>query len=308
MSRVLVTGASGCVGRAVTSALRRGGHSVITAQRHGGDRPLDLNRPASVADVAAGVDVIVHLAARAHVVPRTDAEREEMRRVNAEGTAALVKAARVGADRPKIIYASTVAVYGPEQREEDSTALTPETVYGASKLAGEVSVREAGGVALRLALVYGAGDAGNVAVLARQVRRWGGAVLGDGSNRKSMVYAKHAADRIVRLVEREDWRAISAHSFNVSDEAPTQRALLGALAQAVGRKRTPPSLPMLPFRLAGEALDLLQRARGQSPRWRRGVDKLVEDTVFDGSRLDRLLDYTPPRTLEQAMRETFGGA
>lgn len=307
--RVLVTGASGCVGLAVSRALLGAGYDVVAAQRSPSGPP-GLQVAVVRYDAAAarvpdrlfdGVDALVHLAATAHVVPRTAAEIERMRAVNVDG-AARVAAAAVTAGTTRLIYASSVAVYGSGRTTGDEPR--PDTPYGRAKLEGEQAFRDAGGTILRLSLVFGEGDRGNVAVLGRQVRRWGGAVLGDGENRKSMVHAPHIGERIVRLLGQP--RETARGTFDVVDYSPTQRALLDALARAQG-KRPPPRLPLLPFRVAGSTLDAVRRLGGRAPRWRRRVEKLIESTVFSGAELDRLLGYVPPRTLEEALVETFGG-
>ena len=84
--------------------------------------------------------------------------------------------------------------------EDDSP--DPSTFYGRTKLVGELFARERGAVALRLSLVFGPHDSGNVALLARHVRRWGGVVLGDGQNRKALVYAGHVARTMGLPIER----------------------------------------------------------------------------------------------------------
>ncbi len=310
--RVLVTGASGCVGRAVARALLAAGHEVVAAQRDTRAaltilpgieaRAYDAASGADPADLLRGVDALVHLAAAAHIIPRSSAEIERMMRVNAHASASLAAAAeRAGVERT--IYASSVAVYGAGRATGHAPA--PDTPYGESKRAGELPFLRSGGTVLRLSLVFGEGDRGNVAVLARQVKLWGGVVVGDGSNRKSLVYAPHIGDRIVRLLTLP--RTDVTGAFDVVDYSPTQRELLSSLAGAVGRK-SPPRLPIAPFHLAASAIDVGMRAFGRTPRWRRRVDKLAESTVFSGAELDRVLGFTPPRTLGAALVDAFSGA
>ncbi len=304
-----MTGASGCVGRAVVRALLAAGHDVVAAQRTRpsifpaavGWRAFDAGTPAVAASLFEGVDALVHLAATAHVVPRSSSEVDRMVEVNGSGSRRVADAAaRAGVRR--MVYASSVAVYGSGRTTGDAPC--PDTPYGRSKLLGERPFLDAGGVILRLSLIFGDGDRGNLAVLAKQVRAWGGVVLGDGSNRKSMAYAPHVGERIERILATP---SIPEAAFDLVDYSPTQRELLDSIARAVGRP-PPHRVPLRPFQAAGTLIDAATRALGRSPRWRRRVDKLVEETTFSGAALDRLLSYEVPRTLDRALHETFGGA
>jgi GDP-4-dehydro-6-deoxy-D-mannose reductase len=147
--RVLVTGASGFVGRHLLDALRAAGHETIAA---GGPQdsapfvPLDLLDATSIDGVvrAAAPDAIVHLAGQAFV-PQSLADPLGTLRVNAAGTASLLEAARAYRDRTKVpvrvLAISSADVYGlqrPEQMPLDEHAVAhPGNPYAASKLAAE---------------------------------------------------------------------------------------------------------------------------------------------------------------------------
>ncbi len=222
-----------------------------------------------------------------------------MMRANAETSLRLARAAAAGGVRT-LLYASSVAVYGAGSAPGD--APSPDTPYGESKLAGERPFLAEGGMVLRLSLVFGPGDRGNVALLARQIRRWGGVVLNRGLNVKSLVYARHVGDRIAKILEEPG--ALAGAPFDVVDYSPTQAELVTTLASVLGR-RPPPSVPLRPFQLAGTAVDVALSTLGRPARWRRRVDKLAEDTRFDGAKLDARLDFAVPRTLRAALAETF---
>jgi GDP-4-dehydro-6-deoxy-D-mannose reductase len=147
--RVLVTGASGFVGRHLLDALQAAGHATIAA---GGPRdgspftPVDIVDPASVqrAVEAAAPDAIVHLAGQAFV-PQSLADPAVTLSVNAAGTAHLLEAARAYRDRAgaplRILITSSAEVYGrqpPDRMPLDERAeLLPGNPYAASKVAAE---------------------------------------------------------------------------------------------------------------------------------------------------------------------------
>ena len=147
--RVLVTGASGFVGRHLLDALRASGHEPIAA---GGPHDLppalamELLDPQAVARVVAGAapDAIVHLAGQAFV-PQSVADPLGTLAVNATGTAHVLEAARGYRDRThaplRVLVVSSAEVYGiqrPERMPLDETAVVrPSNPYAASKLAAE---------------------------------------------------------------------------------------------------------------------------------------------------------------------------
>jgi nucleoside-diphosphate-sugar epimerase len=296
MRRALVTGATGCVGRAVTAALARDGWTVrglARAPAPGFPAELvlgDIADAAAVRAAAAGCDAVVHLASWVHRVPRGDADLADLRRSIVDGTRHVVAAAG-GA---RLVHASTVAVYGsfPPQPADERTPPAPDTAYGRSKLAAEELARAHPRAAiLRIAVVYGPGDRGNLAALARAIRRRRAFIVGDGANRKSLVYADNLADRVARLCATD-----LVGTFVAADVAPTQRELMTALATTLGC-RPPRALPRAPLLLAGRALDLVS-----GPKWADRVRKLGAPTEFSGARLDDALGYTARVGLEEGLR------
>ena len=179
---VLVTGASGFIGRHITPALTRAGWSVRRAVRdpEGLDDEVVIQSIGPDTDwraALAGVDAVIHLAARVHHQHEEHAV-QLYRDVNISGTLHLARSA-VDAGVRHFIFVSTVLVHG---RSNDGRAafsendiLTPRGLYGMSKAAAEAGLKSlARDTAMRISvirppLVYGAGAKGNFALLARAV-------------------------------------------------------------------------------------------------------------------------------------------
>ena len=181
---LLVTGASGFVGRHLTPAMARAGWLVRRAVRKpSGARDEVVVGSVGPAtdwqDALAGADAVVHLAARVHQQHEEHAV-ELYRSVNIEGTLELARSA-AAAGVGQFIFVSTVLVHGRSNdgrapfRESD--VLTPRGLYGMSKAAAETGLRDLapsgamGVTVVRPPLVYGAGAKGNFSLLEKAVTR-----------------------------------------------------------------------------------------------------------------------------------------
>ena len=309
MTRVLVTGASGCVGRALVDEALAAGWAVRGLSRRLPSPPLpaagevlrgDVQDAAVVARAVAGCAAVVHLASWTHAVPRTCEEHAALAGAIVGGTRVVAEAAQSAGAR--LVTASTVAVYGSRfsAAVTEATPPAPDTPYGRAKLAAEeVAVAACpDATVLRIALVHGAFDRGNVTRLARLVDRGLGVVLAGGHNRKSLVFAPNLARRILGVLALPAAR-VRGIWIAADDPAPTQRELLECLARALG-KRAPISVPAGPVRLAAGVLDGLTRGA----RWRDRVDKLLAPTEFVGRPLDEAIGFSGGVPLDEAVGRT----
>jgi nucleoside-diphosphate-sugar epimerase len=315
---VLVTGASGFLGRPVTRALLERGARVRGLARPG-SAPLEPGvEPAPAAGLhdreglsraLAGADAVVHLAARVHVMRDAAAEPlAEFRRVNVEGTrAVLEEAIRAGARR--FVFASSVKALGEggDAVLTDDTPPAPADPYGVSKLEAERVVRELADAArvhapiLRFPLVYGPGVRANFLRLLQLIDRGVPLPFGLVRNRRSALYAGNAAAAVVAALESP---AAARGTFLVSDgDDVSTPELVRRIARALGRPARLLPVPPALFAAGGRVGDLLARLV-PFPLTSAAVHRLLGSLAVDSSRLARLTGFAPPFTVEQGLAAT----
>lgn len=274
--RVLVTGANGFVGRHVVAELRAAGFDVRAALRPGADLPVPGMEAVRIADIGpdtdwdqalTGVDAVVHLAGRAHVLRESVQDpRREFLRVNAEGTRRLAEACVGRVER--FLFLSSIAVHGSAAgpRIDRDSPTRPDTPYGESKLRAEQALREHDQegrltvTILRPPAVYGPGAPGNLARLAGAVRRGVPLPLASVRNRRSLVGVSSLARALSACLERPE---ASRGSFPVADEESLSTAeIIRCLARGTGRPARlwpcPPGLLRLGGRLSGRSRMIAQ--------------------------------------------------
>jgi dTDP-4-dehydrorhamnose 3,5-epimerase len=146
--RILITGAGGQVGRAL--------RPLLADARFAAHEDLDVTDGSAVASAARGQDVIVHLAALTNV-DACEVERDRAQRVNTEGTANVVTAARAAGAR--VVYVSTDFVFSGESADEyhEDDPVGPINVYGDTKLQGERHLDLDVDLVVRTSWVFGEG-------------------------------------------------------------------------------------------------------------------------------------------------------
>lgn len=307
---ILVTGATGFVGMALCHVLNAS-HAVRAVARLPGGAGL----PDSVEIVAgelscdedwsrslAGVDAVIHCAARVHVMSEQSADPlAEFRRVNVDGTMHLAKQCALAGVR-RFIFVSSIKVNGEQTRPgspfvADQTP-NPEDPYGISKKEAEDSLRtlaqETGMevVIIRPPLVYGPGVKANFLTMMRWLKR--GVPLPLGAvmcNARSLVALDNLVDLIVTCI---DHPAAANQTFLVSDgESLSTTALLCRMGEALGR----------PARLIPVPVPLLQM--GAVLLGRRDIaQRLCGSLEVDIGKTRELLGWTPPISVDEGLRRT----
>jgi nucleoside-diphosphate-sugar epimerase len=271
--RVLLTGATGFVGRHLARALLAGGYAVRAPARHPGGLPEgveaaplgDLAAPQDWTALLAGIDSVVHSAGLAHAGPGLPEDAYE--RVNRDATLALGEAA-AGRVRRFVFLSSIRAQCGPSSttvlRETDEPR--PTDAYGRSKLAAEQGLArlDLGAVPLRPVVVYGPGVGGNVGQLVRLARLPVPLPFGALRTRRSLVSVENLAS-VVSLALSPG--GLPAEPLIVADPQPIAFAdLVGAMRDALGRPQwlvpVPPGLMQAVLGTVG-AGGLMQRLAGE---------------------------------------------
>ena len=307
-NRVLVSGATGFVGRALLARLQGPGHAVRAALR----TPTSTGAAGEIAVVGdigpdtdwqqalTDIDCVVHLAARAHVFDDPGAGLlADYRRINVLGTTRLAQQAAAAGVR-RFVFLSSVKVNGEStaaQPFSDVDPPLPEDAYGISKREAEDALWQIGAdtgmevVILRAPLVYGPGVKGNFLRLLRVVARGLPLPLASIDNRRSLIYVGNLVDAIVACI---DVPAAAGKTWLVSDgEDVSTPALIRKLAAASGK---PPRLLPCPVALLRFGAALL----GQ----RAALQRLTGSLQVDSSRIRRELGWQPRYSLDQGLNAT----
>lgn len=294
MTTVLVTGASGFVGRAVCARLRAAGFHVLAATRLG--RPVpegceprpapDLAPDADWRAALAGADFVVHAAARVHnMKERPDEARAAHHRANFEGALSLARQALEAGTR-RLVFISTAKVLGeespPGRAFSDDSPANPQDPYARSKRQAEEGLLRLPGLEtaiLRPPLVYGPGAKGNLHALMSLIYKGIPLPLGLVRNRRSLIGLDNLADGALCLLTHP---AAPGNTFLIKDITLSSGALAGKLGQALGRPAR--LLPLPPALIAGGARLLGKRAM---------ADRLLGSFEIGATRLETALGWRP---------------
>ena len=291
----MLTGASGFLGSMLKQKLKSSYHILSMGRDPESDIVVDLqNCPPTI---TMALDFVIHAAGLAHEYPRSQEEQNKFIEVNYVGTKNLLSALENDLIKPKaLVFISSVAVYGLDDGEQisEESPLNGVTPYARSKILAEQFVEkwgESNGVTisiLRLPLVCGPNPPGNLGQLIESLRSGLYAGIGEGHNRKSMVFGPDVAKVMPALFEK-------GGIYHLTDGYhPTFRELEDAIAQSLGTRisiRLPISLVKLLAKL-GDTLGSIFPINSAK------LSKITSTLTFNDDRARKELDFKSTRVLD----------
>lgn len=279
---VLLTGWNGFLGSYLAKEL---GKNIITLGRsHLSDICSDLS---DGIPVLSKVELVIHAAGKAHIVPKTVLEKQQFHDVNVLGTLNLLKGLEKSGVPEQFVFISSVSVYGQEFGigiNEDHK-LEAKDAYGLSKIKAETLVIEwckkhnVICTILRLPLLVGENPPGNLGAMIKAIKKGYYFNIGGGNVKKSMVLAEDVAKFIPKA-------ANFGGIYNLTDGIhPTFREL----SAAIGKKKQLNS-PLILVKLIAYLGDFMG---DKAPINSLKLKKITADLTFDDSKAKKILNWNP---------------
>lgn len=294
MKKLLLTGASGFLGRNIIPELRKSYEVTSLGRSSDNDVIADLSEEEPV--LKERYDVVVHAAGKAHVVPKTEAEKSAFYKVNLGGTKHLCAALEASGLPSCFVFISTVAVYGLDTGENisEEVELKGKTPYAESKVQAERYLQEwcaLHGVALsilRLPLVAGANPPGNLGAMVRGIKTGRYLSIGKAQSKKSVVMAVDVARVIPALETNPD-------IYNLTDGYDPSFGELESLMSHMLGKRRPIAIPYWLACAMAKCGDLIGR---KAPINSYKLGKIVNPLTFSSDKAQKTLGWTPLLVLD----------
>ncbi|MEW5681819.1 MAG: SDR family oxidoreductase [Pseudomonadota bacterium] len=305
-SKILITGGTGYIGNRLLQYLAEQQVSLISLCRRLTSSAYSENVTQVLmedlaclphdADFLPSSDVVIHLAAKAHV---TGESLSEFKRVNTEATLNFAKlCANSGIKR--FIFLSSIGVNGISNTRPFNVADKPDPVedYAVSKLEAEIGLKRIAAdtgmevVIIRPPLVYGPNAPGNFGKLAKLAQKNLPLPLGAINNQRSLVALDNLVDLVVTCI---DHPKAANQTFLVSDDQDVSTTeLLQLMTRAAGKKPWLIPVPMSWLKLAG-------KLTGKQAV----VDRLCGNLQVDITHTKQTLGWTPPVTVEEGIARCF---
>jgi nucleoside-diphosphate-sugar epimerase len=307
---ILVTGANGYVGRFLCTRLLAEAYSV-RGTLLAFENPLSLVagvEPTVIEPLGPdtlwqqamkGIDMVIHLAARVHIMDDPSADPlTEFRKVNTEGTWQLAReAAKAGVKR--LVFISSIKVNGEESPTSYSVEshAQPTDPYGISKWQAEQALRKIEAetglevVVVRPTLVYGSRVRANFLYMMKIISSGIPIPLASITNKRSLIYVGNLVDALATCATHPD---AAGKTYLVSDgEDVSTPELIRRTASALG-------VPARLFPAPVSLMKLVGKLTGKSG----AVNRLTGSLTVDSSKIRQELGWKPPFTMEEGLRET----
>jgi nucleoside-diphosphate-sugar epimerase len=290
---ILLTGANGFLGHEINKVLSRTS-ICITLSRSNSNINCDISK---FIPVLPQFNTVVHIAGKAHSIPKTLLENQAFFDVNFKGTQNLLLGLEESQTLPKaIVFISTVAVYGREDgiKISEDAPLLAKDPYGLSKIQAEELVlswcnkNNVICTILRLPLLIGPNPPGNLGKMINGLKGRYYFNIAGGRSKKSMVLASDVAQCILKVSE-------IGGIYNLTDGYhPTFNELSRAISLQLGRKFVP-NMPLILAKVLAKIGDLIG---DKFPINTNKLSKIMAPLTFDDSNARRAFGWNPIPVLE----------
>ena len=290
--KALLTGGSGFLGRVILATITD--WEITTLARTNADINTDIINTIPILPI---IDVVIHCAGKAHLVPKTDVEKQDFFNVNVQGTQNLLGALAMQPKLPRaFVLISTVAVYGKQcgTNFNEETPLMATDAYGLSKIKAEKIVSEwceknhVKCTILRLPLLAGSNPPGNLGAMIRGIKKGYYFNIAGGKAKKSIVLANDVAKIIPTAAEM-------GGTYNLTDGVHPSFAQLSKMISSQLKKKPPLNMPYFIAKALAITGDLLGKI---SPINSDKLHKIISDLTFNDSKAIEILKWKPQSVLK----------
>ena len=316
--RILVTGASGCIGIEVIRMLTENYKTKIVAMSRNAEEALSAIKNTFVTTVSGDIrdeelmcklisetDIVIHLAAKVHHVPVDKVEEREFSQINFEASERIFNIS-LEKNVKKIVFISTVAVFGncgeKEFTEEDTCE--PQTPYAKSKFEAEnvlYNLHKEKGLPMtiiRPVTVFGKNDRGNLLRLIKLMKKGIAMYVGKGSNRKTFIYSSDIAKAIIEVIKNDNTngKVYIAKGFDI-----TMWEIINKVGKLFNIKLCTISIPQFIMEIVCSICERIASLN----RIKFKLSTLASSNLYSGKKLEEDTGFIPDFDFEKGLKDSF---